>query len=137
MPKAMFLAVTARPREEYQFDGKIGVWPFTITRFAKRSDSRTGTVAGETQVLESVTVNADEYRSVLLKKDGVLAAIREKMWWFRRGSGQPEAGQVIYYQHDEARPHTAAVKDTGLDKVRRVGSKSPLSFNLRSLPTSM
>ena len=111
MPKVMFLAVTARPREEYQFDGKIGVWPFTITSFVKRSDSRTGTVAGEMQVFESVTVNADEYRSVLLKKDGVLAAIREKMWWYRRESGQPEAGQVIYYQHDGARPHTAAVNE--------------------------
>ena len=51
-----------------KFEEKIGVWPFTITRFAKRSESRTGTVAGETQVLESVTVNADEYRSILLKK---------------------------------------------------------------------
>ena len=31
--------------------------------------------------------------------------------WYRRGSGQPEAGQVIYYQHDGARPHTAAVNE--------------------------
>ena len=76
----MFLVVTARPREEYQLDGKTGVWPLTIPCMAKSSDSLTGTVASETQVLDSVTVNADEHRSILLKKDGRLTAICDKMW---------------------------------------------------------
>ena len=40
MPKVMFLAGTARPRAEYAFDGKVGIWPFTVVRKAKRSDSR-------------------------------------------------------------------------------------------------
>ena len=92
-------------------------------------------MAGETQVLESVTVNADEYRSVLLKKDGVLATIREKMWWFRRGSGQPEAGQFIYYHNGGPRPHTAAVNE---GHWARHGAKGGFKiFNLRSPPTSM
>ena len=37
-PKVMFLAVTARPRIEYGFDGKIRLWPFTVARKARRSD---------------------------------------------------------------------------------------------------
>ena len=57
------------------------------------SDSRAGTVAGETDILESVTVNADEYRGVMLEKNGVLEAIRQKMWWFGKQSGKPEAGR--------------------------------------------
>ena len=111
MPKVMLLAVTALPRAEYQFDGKIGIWPFAVQRKAKRSDSRAGTVAGETDVLESVVVNAEEYRKVMLKKNGVLDTMREKMWWFKVGSGKPEAGEVLYYQHDGARSHTAKVNE--------------------------
>ena len=36
-PRVMFLAVTVKPRPEYQFDGKVGNWPFTLTRKAQRS----------------------------------------------------------------------------------------------------
>ena len=106
-PKVMFLAVVARPRPEYAFDGRIGLWPFTLQRKAKRSDARTGTVRGETDILEAVNVTAEEYRNVVLKKDGVFDMIRRKMWWYRRNSGKPEAGRTVYYQHDGARPHTA------------------------------
>ena len=61
---------------------KISIWPFTIICKAKRSHSATGTVAGKTDILESVTVPAEEYRKVMLRKDGVFDAIRTKMWWF-------------------------------------------------------
>ena len=53
MPKVMFLAVVTRPRPEYDFDGKIGMWPFTVERLAKRSDQRTGTVAGVSVIIET------------------------------------------------------------------------------------
>ena len=36
-PRVMFLAVTAKPRPGYQFDGKVGIWPFTLNRKAQRS----------------------------------------------------------------------------------------------------
>ncbi len=36
----------------------------------------------------------------------VFAKIREKMPWFHKGSGKPEAGRVIYVQQDGARVHT-------------------------------
>ena len=29
------------------------------------------------------------------------------MTWFREGSGKPEAGRPLYFQHDGAKPHTA------------------------------
>ena len=77
MPRVMFLAVTARPRAEYAFDGKICIWPFTLKRKTKRSDKRTSTVAGVTTILESVSVTAEEYRRVMLMKGGVFEMIRK------------------------------------------------------------
>ena len=65
MPKVMFLAVTANPRDEYDFDRKVGIGPFTLVRKAKRSKARTGTVARETDILETKTVRAEEYRNVI------------------------------------------------------------------------
>ncbi|XP_065195838.1 uncharacterized protein LOC135827237 [Sycon ciliatum] len=136
MPKVMVLAVCARPRPEYGFDGRIGMWSFTIERLAKRSDRRTGVVAGQTTILEDVTVDASAYRKKIIAKGGVFEAIREKMWWYHkaarydldasgcrkpsgelvsgtwrfsrmRGTPCAEAGQSLLYQHDGARPHTA------------------------------
>jgi hypothetical protein len=109
MPKLMFLSAVARPRPEYGFDGKIGIWYFAVERKAKRSHKATGTIKGVTDILETVTVDAKEYRTKLCCKGGVMDAIREKMWWFKEGSGQPEAGKTIWLQHDGARPHTAQV----------------------------
>ena len=107
IPKVMFLAVTARPHPEYSLDGKVGRWPFTTTYTARRTDKSTGTVAGVTQMLQTVNVNAAEYQKVMLQNDGVFEMIRKKMWWFGRTSSKPEAGQKILYQHDGAKPHVA------------------------------
>ena len=137
MPKVMFLAVCARPRQEYVFDGKIGLWSFTLERPAKRSDVRTGTVVGQTMILEDVSVTAVEYRIKIVGKDGVFDSMRKSMWWFhkaaryevvdggrvpcgkhvqgkwefnkRTGTKCPEAGVPLLYQHDGARPSTALV----------------------------
>ena len=65
IPKVIFLAVTARPRPEYGFDGKVGLWPFAVTTVARRSDRCTGPVAGVTQMLQTVNVDAAEYRKVM------------------------------------------------------------------------
>ena len=145
MPKIMFLAVCARPRPEYNFDGKIGLWSFTLERPAKRSDVRTGTVVGQTMILEDVSVTAPEYRMKIVGKDGVFDSMRRSMWWFhksaryevsggvgvpcgkhvqgkwhfskRKGTRCPEAGQPLHYQQDGARPHTAQVKCAFIKKV--------------------
>ena len=108
MPKLMFLVVVARPRPDHNFDGKVGIWWFSIVRKAGRSDSRTGCVKGVTDIMDLVTVDATEYRKKLTGQGGVFSMMREKMWWFKKGSGQPEAGKTLFYQHDGARPHTAA-----------------------------
>ena len=105
MPKVMFHAVVARPRPEYDFDGKIGIWAFTLERLAKRSCKRTGTVAGETVIIEDVKVNAEVYREKVVGKGGVFEKMREKMWSFHKDSGEPQAGKELYYQHDGARVH--------------------------------
>ena len=63
MPKVMVLAVCARPRPVYGFDGEVGLWSFTLERPAKRNNVRTGTVVGETIILEDVRVDAVEYRT--------------------------------------------------------------------------
>eukprot|EP00117_Sycon_ciliatum_P044524 scpid94515/ scgid32113/ len=128
MPKVMFLAVTAKPRAEYGFDGKVGMWPFTVVRKAKRSHAKTGTVAGETDIIESVTVTAEEYRHTMLKKNGVFCKLREKMWWFGKNAGTPEAGTTLYYyQHDGARPHTAKANEAHWS---RHGQKSGFSIDV-------
>ena len=137
MPKVMVLAVCARPRPVYGFDGKVGLWRFTLERPAKRNNIRTGTVVGETIILEDVRVDAVEYRTKVVAKGGVFEKMREVMWWFHtaaryktvagvrvpcgkivsgkwrfsnnEGTKCPEAGTRLLYQHDGARPHTARV----------------------------
>ena len=68
------LAAIARPRPDHGFDGKVGIWSFTKLRKAKRGNRSTGTVAGETDIVETVTVDAAEYRRVMLTKGGVFDA---------------------------------------------------------------
>ena len=105
-PKVMFLAVTARPRIEYGFDGKFGCG---LSQWhGKRGDltCASGTVAGKTEITESVIVDAQEFCYIMLKKDGVFDAMRTKMWWFKRGSSRPDAGSTLHYLHDEAKAHT-------------------------------
>ena len=46
MPKLMFLVVTARPRPEYKFDGKIGIWCARVARRARRVFDAVATVGG-------------------------------------------------------------------------------------------
>lgn len=141
MPKVMFLAVCAKPRREYGFDGKVGIWSFTLERPAKRSNVKTGTVVGQTMILEDVRVDATAYRQKIICKNGVFDCMRRKLWWFHKdaryklvggvrtpdgkltSSGEwrfeksrgsqpcPEAGTELLYQHDGARPHTARANE--------------------------
>ncbi|MEL6542884.1 MAG: hypothetical protein AAFQ34_15980 [Pseudomonadota bacterium] len=107
MPKVMFLSAIAMPRSEYGFDGKLGLWPFVCERLAGRSHAATGTVKGQTMILDDVPVNAATYQEIITCEGGVMDMIRAKMWWFREGSGKEEAGQTIFIQQDGAPAHTA------------------------------
>ena len=71
VPKVIFLAVVARPRAKYGFDRKIGLWPFTLERKAKRSDARTGTVADR------------NHRNSRCECGRVQASHAKKKWHFR------------------------------------------------------
>ena len=66
MPKVMFLACTARPRPGRGFDGKVEMWS---SMHASKE-----TVIGETDIVECVTINTDEYHKWLLQKNGVFGA---------------------------------------------------------------
>jgi len=103
----------------------IGIWPSTVERVAKRSCRRTGTVAGATMILEDVKVDAEEYRKKITMSGGVFDCMRQKMPWFKAGSGKPEAGCVLYMQQDGARPHTT---DANLQHFAREGAK--YGFNI-------
>ena len=118
-PKVMFLAVTARPRIEYRFDGKIGLWPFTVAHKAQRSD---------VCIRNGCWRNGDHgecYRGCArislryAEEGGVFDAMRTKMWWFKRGSSRPDAGSTLYYLHDEVKAHTAKIKQQHWSQHRR------------------
>jgi hypothetical protein len=128
MPKVMFLAAVTRPRPDHDFDGKIGIWPFAVERLAKRSNKKTGTVAGVTVMIEDVKIDAAVYLDMIVGKGGVFEMMRKKMHWFHKNSGEPEAGQPLYYQHDGARPHTAKANQ---EAYEREGSKH--GFDIRIL----
>ena len=110
MPKVMFLAAVTKPRPEYNFDGKLGIWEFAFERLAKGSNKNTGTVKGVTVILEDVKVDGEAYRKKITGKDGVFDMMREKIWWFKKdakhnGQPTPEAGRTLYMQQDGASPH--------------------------------
>ena len=76
IPQVMFLAVCARPRQEYAFDGKIGLWSFTLELPAKWRDVRTGT--------EDVSVTAAEFYIKIVGMDGVFDS--KSMWRFHKAA---------------------------------------------------
>jgi hypothetical protein len=113
IPKVMFLAANARPRPEYGFDGKIGMWRVTGLKEALKK-SKNHEKGDEYEV--DITMNADAYRDLMVNK--VFPAIREKMWWFGRGR-HATAGQQIVVQQDGARPHTAHANAAVWERERR------------------
>ena len=113
--KVMFLTAIARPRWDNEgnvtFSGKLGIWPFVKEVPAqRRSDNRPrGTL--ETK---SIKVNRQVMREFMI--ENLLPAIQAS--W-----PENDAGQTIYIQQDNAKPHIlpndpefiAAVERTGLD----------------------
>ena len=77
--KVMVLSVCTRPRPKYGFDSKVGIFSFTRERLAKRIEVRTGTVVGETLVLEDVSVTAEQYRTKVIASPGVFQSMHEKI----------------------------------------------------------
>jgi hypothetical protein len=95
IPKAMFIALAARPQPELKFDGKIGIFPCTEWIKAKRSSKNW--VAGEEKEID-VPVTAEYYRTQM--RDALLPAIIKAMPWAGK------EGRTLVIQHDGAKPHT-------------------------------
>jgi hypothetical protein len=112
IPKTMFLAANARPRPEYGFDGKLGMWRVTELKEALRGSKNHE--RGDVYEVD-VSITAEVYRNLLKTK--VFPAIREKMWWKKLGNGH-DAGP-IYVQQDGATPHTAAANEAFFQQERR------------------
>ena len=114
IPKVMFVAANARPRPEYGFDGKIGMWRVTSFKTAQRGSKNHD--RGDVYEVD-ISINAAVYRQLLQNK--VLPAIRRKMWWKRLNNGH-EAGPIIL-QQDGATPHTARDNEDFFQRERYKG----------------
>lgn len=88
--KVMFLTAVAKPRPEFGFDGKIGIWRICEKKEAKRSSKNRpkGTI-----VTEDVEVTAKKFLEML--RTNVLPAIRRKMTW----------ATSVTIQFDGPKPH--------------------------------
>uniref|UniRef100_H3GUF4 Uncharacterized protein n=1 Tax=Phytophthora ramorum TaxID=164328 RepID=H3GUF4_PHYRM len=91
IPKTMFLAAVAKPRYDYHtkymFDGKIGIWPFTVDSVAQRSSVNRLKGDPITKNIESIDRNV--YKDYLIGK--VIPAIKAKWprgekWKLTKGS---------------------------------------------------
>ncbi|KAF0702712.1 hypothetical protein AaE_015763 [Aphanomyces astaci] len=109
--KVMFLCAVARPREEGDFDGKIGMWPF-VTQVPAARNSR-NRPAG-TMVTTLINVDAATYRDYVVNK--VLPAIKAN---FR------SLNKRVVLQHDNATLHRS-IDNATLAQVSRVDFRCSL-----------
>jgi len=110
--KIMFLSVIGRPQkikfegEEFNFDGKIGLFPCTEEYITKRK-SKKGPTGTRTAVNKNV--DAEFYHNLFAEPGGVYDSIEAKMPWLR--------GKKFVIQQDGARPHTASDTISDLEKA--------------------
>ncbi|XP_021850057.2 uncharacterized protein [Spinacia oleracea] len=98
IPKFMFMAAVARPRwgqdGQCEWDGKLGIFPFTYSVAAKRTSKNR--VKGTTETKPIKSVNQIATRAMLINQ--LIPAIKEK--W------PPHEGEkVIYIIQDNAKAH--------------------------------
>jgi hypothetical protein len=95
IPKAMFIALTARPNPARKFDGKVGI--YSCTKIVEAQRNSKNHAAGDLMEVD-VSVTAEYYREVMEEK--ILPGIIKAMPWAGKG------GRTLVYQHDGATPHT-------------------------------
>ena len=112
IPKVMFLTAIARPRDVmlpdgtvHHFDGKLGIWTFGEYQPAQRNSINR---ARGTPVFKDVAVTAASYREMLTKPDGLIATIKQKMFWAK--------DEPIIVRHDGAKPHTGESNEVFLNQ---------------------
>ena len=138
MPKLMFLCACAVPRPCYEFDGKCAIHFFGQMRKAKRSCARTGTEAGVTDVIDTMKIDTACYWEMM--RDFVLPAIVKAMWWFGKdavdadGNPTPEAGTILYIQHDGAPAHTSATSRKEWAKLQTIWAQKGWTIDITTQP---
>jgi hypothetical protein len=104
--KVMFLAATALPRPEHDFDGKVGFWRVSEKYTAKNKSKN----YARGQVYDKdTTMDAALYLKMM--KEKVFPAIRRKMPW----------AKTVRAQHDKATPH---VGQDNLNQLNIAGAKT-------------
>jgi hypothetical protein len=119
--KVMFLAAAARPRKstetgQWDFDGKIGIWPFVESVPAKRTSKNRPKGTLETK---SVPVTRELYLDFLRFK--LLPAIGEKF---------PDLDSPLVVQQDNAGPHVQANHPDFIEEANSMG----INISLRCQP---
>ena len=94
----MFLVVLAQLRDDMNFNGLIGVYPF-MTPHNLLSGPRKGQVEWRSQ-----NVDGKAYINMMLNH--VLPDIKRKMQWMQ--------GQLLFIQQDGAKAHSPALKNEDL-----------------------
>ena len=104
--KVMFMSAVARPRYDKDgictFDGKIGIFPFTVEEPAARASKNRARGVIEVKPIESIT--KDVVKKCLIDK--IIPAIKAK--W------PSDCDKYIVIQQDNARPH---ISDNDLDFI--------------------
>lgn len=95
IPKAMFLALSARPQPNFNFDGRLAIHCCTKLETAQRT-TKNQTKGDDKEV--DVPVTAEYYRDIM--RTEILPAVRDHYPWESLGGG------TLVIQHDGAKPHT-------------------------------
>jgi hypothetical protein len=127
MTKVMFLAAVARPRidnnnDGWDFDGKIGVYPFVEYSEAKRSSRNRP--AGDIE-MKPINVTRDLFRSYIF--EWLLPDIKKKC-------PAVMLENKIYIQMDNASPHAIDLSDVDIAEFGRICTDLEIDVEFRRQP---
>jgi transposase len=117
IPWVMFLGAVAAPREDKNFDGKIGLWHVGEEKVAQRKSK-----FHEKDDVYMVNVNMDGDCFIEMMKESVIPAIIEKCSWARK----------VIVQLDSAGGHSIA---RSMEALGKIGKKSKPQIEFRTQPT--
>jgi transposase len=117
IPWVMFLAAVAAPREDREFDGKIGLWHVGEEKVAQRRSK-----FHEKEDVYMVNINMNGVVFVQMMEENVIPAIIQKCQWAKK----------VIVQLDSAGGHR--IGET-LDILNKIGKKSKPRIEFRTQPT--
>lgn len=117
IPWVMFLGAVAAPREEHDFDGKIGLWHVGEEKTAQRRSK-----FHDKGDVYYVNINMDGDVFMTMMEEEVIPAIIEKCSWAKK----------VIVQMDSAGGHRIG---ESLDYLNKIGKKSQPPIQFRTQPT--